>query len=61
MPGYYLYFFGTDGHIRSREDLVCATDAEAIEIAEHHADGSEKELWLEKRIIQRFAARRQEA
>ena len=61
MPAYYLYFFGTDGHIRSREDIVCGSDNEAIALADDHEDHSAKELWDRDRLIKAFAARRHEA
>jgi hypothetical protein len=42
---YRAYVVGPDGHVRSRYDLYCATDAEAIDRAKQLVDGHDIELW----------------
>jgi hypothetical protein len=52
---YRLYFLDGDGHIRGVAELDCASDAEAIVLAESFGDDRPMELWRRDRWIRRLA------
>jgi len=45
MQEYRAYILGSDGHIQSRVDLVCADERAAKEQAKQLVDGHDVELW----------------
>ena len=55
--GYHAFVVGPDGHVTNRYDLVCATDAEAIERAKQFVDGHDIELWQQDRKVAWFGSR----
>lgn len=54
MQDYRVYILGEDGHVQSRVDLRCGSDAEAIELAKQFVDGRDVELWQLDRKIETF-------
>jgi hypothetical protein len=54
MPDYRAYTVGRDGHFTGFEPLVCADDAEAIEVATRLLDDHSVELWSGARFVQRL-------
>ncbi|UGY25476.1 MULTISPECIES: hypothetical protein [Bradyrhizobium] len=57
-PSYRAYFVGTDGHIIGREDLICAGDAEAIELATKLTDEHAVEVWDGDRLVTKLACQK---
>ena len=55
MPEYRIYTVGSDGHFISGQDIECADDQEAIQIAQQAVDGRSIELWERARFITRLA------
>jgi hypothetical protein len=51
---YRIYLIGSDGHIKSRVDLICADDEAAKEHAKQLVDGHDVELWQLDRKIATF-------
>jgi hypothetical protein len=56
MAEYRAYTVGRDGHFTGFEPLVCADDAEAIEIAKRLVDDHSIELWSGERLVKRISA-----
>jgi hypothetical protein len=54
VADYRLYFLDEAGRIQQGVDLECATDEEAIEVAEQHRDGHDLELWSGARVVHKF-------
>jgi hypothetical protein len=47
MPTYRLYWIGSDDHIRKAENVECASDTEACELAQERiGDYLKVEVWL---------------
>lgn len=57
QQSYRAYLIGPDGHIVGREDLICSTDAEAVEQASRFTDKHEVEVWNECRLVTKLARR----
>ncbi len=56
MPGYHLYFFDLDGHIKAAAELECDSDDAAKLSAEDLRDGRPMELWFGARIVETYPA-----
>ncbi|WP_338832245.1 hypothetical protein [Bradyrhizobium sp. 27S5] len=54
-PSYRAYFVGTDGHMIGREDMICASDAEAIALATKFTDKHAVEVWDGDRLVTKLA------
>jgi len=48
---------GHDGHFTGFEPLICADDAEAIEMAKRLVDVHDVELWTGGRLVTRLEAK----
>lgn len=57
---YRLYFMTAQGHIQSAQEVECASDDEAIDLAGSMADGRRMELWSLNRLVGEFSADGQE-
>jgi hypothetical protein len=57
MPDYRVYKVGLDGHFYDAVPLICADDAEAIEMALELAVGHDVELWQLDRKVATFPDR----
>lgn len=61
MRRYKLFFLEPDdgqrGRPRRRLELECEDDAEAVEMARAHADGSMMELWRDGVFVKGWSAR----
>jgi hypothetical protein len=55
MPAYRLFRTDGSGQIRSSEVVQAETDALALRAARQMLDGRSGELWLESKIVARFA------
>lgn len=51
---YRVFVLGTDGHVKARHDLHCATEDEAKERAKQLVDGYDVELWHRDKKIATF-------
>jgi hypothetical protein len=51
MVEYRAYRVDVDGHFVGFEPLICADDAEAIEIAKRLVNGHDVELWSGERLV----------
>jgi hypothetical protein len=54
MAEYRAYAVGDDGHFVGKDVLICANDAEAIEMAKRIVDKRPIELWSGERFIIRL-------
>jgi hypothetical protein len=54
MQEYRAFIMGADGHVRSRVDLRCSDEGEAIGLAKKLVDGNDVELWQLDRHIETF-------
>ena len=55
MNEFRVYLIGSDGHIKSRVDLICEHEEAARERAKQLVDGHDVELWQLGRKIATFS------
>lgn len=54
MQEYRAYLIGSDGHIRSRVDLMCPDEEAAKKQAKQLVDGHDVELWQSDKLLATF-------
>jgi hypothetical protein len=58
MLSYRLYFLGPEGHIVRAVEFECASDEDALNAVEQHADGRSMELWQQARKVRAFSTQK---
>lgn len=54
MIPYRVYMMDGQNHIRSAQDIECASDEDALAVAAQLAQGKPVEVWSEARMVRRL-------